>query len=71
MNTMSSSHCYSIVLGGKFGVGKSSLFRRLKSDVFTEDIDEAGGGADKQTIKTTVNENTVEVGDVVMFVMPY
>eukprot|EP00731_Ephydatia_muelleri_P026600 Em0018g700a len=56
---MGSPHCYSIVLGGKFGVGKSSLFRRLRSDVFSEEGCEAG--AERYTHKTTIDGEAVEV----------
>ena len=62
---MGSPYCYSIVLGGKFGVGKSSLFRRLRSDDFCEEGGEAG--AERYTYKTTIDGKAVEVSSPLPF----
>ena len=56
---MDSPHCYSIVLGGEFGVGKSSLIRRLRSDDFSEEGCEAGD--ERYTYKTMIDGKAVEV----------
>ena len=58
---------YSIVLGGRVGVGKTSLFRRLKRNDFSEEPSTSDtlhrweGGLEKWVYETTLEDKDVKV----------
>lgn len=54
---------YAFILAGRLGVGKSSLFRRLSSDTFTEDSDTMRGdtGLENFVYHTTLNGEDIAV----------
>lgn len=55
---------FSVVLGGRAGVGKTSLFQRLVYDSFSEEPTSTGpyeNGIEKGVCKTTVGGKVVEV----------
>lgn len=55
--------CYNIILAGQYGVGKTSIFRRLRNaDGIEESIDERG--LDRFTYQTRRKEREIEVSGV-------
>lgn len=58
---------YSIVLGGRVGVGKTSLLRRLKRNEFSEEPSTSDtlhrweGGLEKWVYETQLEEKVVKV----------
>lgn len=51
---------YSIILGGRVGVGKTSLYRRILYDTFSEDS-RAVTGLERGVYSTQVNGENVKV----------
>ena len=54
-------HYYKIVLLGDVGVGKTSLFNRIKSDRFVQASTTVGQGTDQHTYQATIGEDSVSV----------
>lgn len=59
---MAQQYYYKIVLLGDAGVGKTSLFNRIKSGRFIETPTTVGGqGADQYMYTTTIGEDSLNV----------
>lgn len=54
-------HYYKIVLLGDVGVGKTSIFNRIKTDRFIQSSTTVGPGTDQYTHTTTIGEDSVIV----------
>ena len=52
---------YKIVLLGDIGVGKTSLFNRIKTDRFVQVSATIGQGADQYTYTTTIGDDSLNV----------
>ena len=52
---------YNIILAGTYGVGKSSIFRRLQHPDSIEDSNDDGRGLDRFTHKTSKDGRDIEV----------
>ena len=54
-------HYYKIVLLGDIGVGKTSIFNRIKTDRFIQSSTTIGQGTDQHTYTTTIGEDSLSV----------
>lgn len=70
MNSDSDKREYTIILAGKLGVGKSSIFRRIQTGVFTEypsvSTGKSEGELENYIYKTTLDGMDYTVSTVVI-----